>query len=139
MRVLTVIFIAWCALAAAGCPADEPACIDVNPDCSELYEPTFDNVFANTLVPSCAPEGGACHSAEGNKGGIAYTDADSAYDILLGHADGRARVIPMDPECSLLTRRIGALRASDLMPPGEPLSAAERCSVEKWVANGAQR
>lgn len=139
MSRIVLICIAMSALAQTGCPSDDLACVEVDPTCSPLYEPTFDNVFNNTLVPTCAPEGGACHAPDGNKGGISYTDVDSAYLILLGEPDGQPFVIPGDPSCSIVSKRINASRAVDLMPPGDPLSEAERCAIELWIANGAQR
>lgn len=139
IRCVMCIAAACYLLVLAGCPEEELACVEVDLGCDPLYEPTFDNIYAQTLVPTCAAEGGACHSPEGAKGGIGYTDADSAYDILLGNTDGRPRVIPFDVECSLLVKRIETTRASKLMPPGDPLGAAEKCSIEQWIANGAER
>jgi hypothetical protein len=126
-------------LATTGCPEDELACAEVDLACAPLYEPTFSNVYNNTLVPTCAAEGGACHSPDGAKGGLGYTDEQSAYDLLLGTTDGRARVVPFDVECSLIVKRIESTRASKVMPPGDPLSAAERCAIEQWIGNGALR
>lgn len=139
IRCVMCIAAAGYLMVLTGCPEEELACVEVDLDCAELYEPTFTNVYNNTLVPTCAPEGGACHGPTGAKGGIAYTDEDSAYDILLGNTDGRARVVPFDVECSLLVKRIESTRASKVMPPGDPLGAAEKCAIEKWIANGALR
>jgi hypothetical protein len=139
IRCVMYIAAASLLLTTAGCPEGELACVEVDLGCAPLYEPTFTNVYNNTLVPTCAAEGGACHSPEGAKGGLSYMDEDSAYDLLLGVTDGRARVVPFDVECSLLVKRIESTRASKVMPPGDPLSRAERCAIEQWIANGAER
>lgn len=138
MSRIAVICFAISVVASAGCSDDDLACAEVDPSCAPLYEPTFDNVYNNTLAPTCAPAGGACHSIEGNAAGIAYDDIDTAYQVLVGDGTGGS-VIPGDASCSSVSKRINAGRAADLMPPGEPLPAAERCAIERWIANGAQR
>jgi hypothetical protein len=116
------------------------SCVTVQPaTCSPLYDPTFDQIFTRTLHTTCAQEGGACHSASGAQGGLVYEDADAAYALLLGKTDGRARVVPGDPSCSILIERVDAPDPSQTMPPGAELSAAERCSFETWIRNGAKR
>ncbi|APR87118.1 hypothetical protein A7982_12467 [Minicystis rosea] len=116
----------------SSCAPDQPA------DCAPLYEPTFDQVFARTLAPTCAAPGTGCHAAEGNQGGLAFTDADSAYALLLGEKDGDARVTPGDA-CSELFRRIASTDAAEVMPPGARLPDAERCAIEQWIRGGAKR
>jgi len=119
------------ALALAGCPAElEPA--DVDPDCTPQYEPTFANVFDNTLVPDCSPSG--CHSGPVPKAGMDLSEIDVAHAELL---DGR--VIPGDPEHSELVMRIFTDDRSFLMPVGDPLSDAEQCAAALWVLGGAER
>ena len=122
-------------LAAAGCSSDDDACVQVDPSCTPLYEPTFTNVFERTLVPTCGVEGSACHSADGAQNGLIFEDVDEAYRLLVD--DGR--VIPFDPSCSELGRRIATTDPRQVMPPGGRLAAAERCAILTWMANGAQR
>lgn len=111
---------------------------DLSTDCAPLYEPSYEQVFSRTLAPTCAPPGSACHAASGAKGGLVFEDADQAYAMLLGQTDGEQRVLPGDPACSPLVIRLEA-DDSTVMPPGAALSAAERCSVIQWIANGAER
>lgn len=120
--------------ACSACSGDDLACVDPQPaDCQPLYQPVFDEVFARTIEPRCALSGGACHSASGAQGGLMLHEIDVAYEHLVG----QGRVKPGDASCSLLVIRIEG--GGGVMPPGTPLSEAERCSVETWVANGAKR
>jgi hypothetical protein len=133
--------LAWSLLLAA--PLATPACggedcVEVSTSCDPLYEPTFDNVWQNTLSVSCAV-GSTCHTASGDRGGLTLDTADGAYSDLLGESGDDARVLSGDPGCSEMIRRIVADDSGDLMPPGSPLSEAERCAVIQWVANGAER
>ncbi len=124
----------------AGCADDAPLeCVEVSAQCDPLYAPEFDQIFVRTLQPKCALEGGSCHSIEGAKAGLIFEDADTTYDLLLGLTDGDQRVIPFDINCSILSSRISTSRSSLLMPPGSPLSAAERCVIIQWINNGAER
>jgi hypothetical protein len=132
-----------CALACSD-PPEKPAeaCVsELATDCSPLYDPpTFPVIFEKILKPSCAQGMGTCHTSDAAKGGIVMEDADITYDRLLGELDQRARVKPGDPACSLLVERLEAASADERMPPGPtPLSAAERCTVVLWIANGAER
>ncbi|MFO0591028.1 MAG: c-type cytochrome domain-containing protein [Polyangiaceae bacterium] len=104
--------------------------------CSPLYPPTFDNVYARTLAKTCALSGGSCHAAEGQAGGLSFESADAAYEHLTSGT--KPRVIAGDAACSLIVERIEATD-DRVMPPGSPLSDAERCAVEQWIENGAQR
>ena len=108
-------------------------------ECAPLYPPTFDQIFSRTLATTCAQPGGVCHATAGVQGGLLFISADSAYAQLLGQTDGRARVIPDNPACSLLVERIESSDPAAVMPPKAPLSEAERCSIRQWIAAGAQR
>jgi hypothetical protein len=140
---------AWPAflLVTSGFACSEPAapldpCVSgLNTACSPLYDPpTFDTLFEKILRPSCAQGMGTCHTADGARGRLVMEDADETYGALLGELGQRARVVPGDPACSLLVRRLEAPGADERMPPGPtPLSAAERCTVVLWIANGAER
>ena len=123
----------------AGAPA--PACANVSPDasspsCTPLYEPSYENVFARTLKPTCAKSGVSCHASTGRQGGLAFDDADEAYGMLL---DGTHAVRAGDPSCSPLVGRIVATDGKVRMPPGRSLEAMEQCSIIQWIANGAKR
>jgi len=122
------------AVALAGCPNnnDIPACIDVDLSCQPLYVPTFDNVYANTLVDHCGSQRVSCHSAAGMKGGMTFETPESAFAALTS-----GRVEPGDPSCSLMVVRTSSVGDSYQMPPGSPLPEAERCALIQWVAAGA--
>ncbi len=117
-------------------PADttEPACVTPLPaSCAPLYPPIFENVFDTTLSKTCASGGGSCHGPAGNNGGLTFSDADEAYNLL------STRVSPGDPGCSKLVVRLESAGEPWGMPPGAPLSEGERCAIEQWIAAGAQR
>lgn len=117
----------------AGCTGDD--CVSgLDPDCTPAYPPTFEDIHQRTLTQSCAIAGGACHATAGRQGGLALEDLDEAYRMLVDEQ----RVIPNDAACSLVVMRIEA-DDSRQMPPGTPLRAAERCAIETWIRNGAER
>jgi hypothetical protein len=119
--------------ALAGCTGDE--CLtDLNADCAPLYEPTFENVFEETLAPSCGLPGTSCHSAEGRKNGLAFAELEEAHRLLL-----EGRVEPGDASCSLIMRRISSDDLGVQMPPGRKLIDSERCAIQKWIQDGAMR
>jgi len=121
------------ALALAGCSGDE--CLtDLSADCAPLYEPTFQNVFDQTLKPSCGLPGISCHSADGRKAGLVMAEIEEAHRLLL---DGRVEA--SNAACSLMMRRLESDDPNFQMPPGRRLSDAERCAIQKWIENGAMR
>lgn len=128
MRLFVVLLIAAC----AGC-GNDLECIEFEPTCARLYEPTFDNVHAMTLLDKCVD--GPCHNPVSRRAGMSFEDPDDAYMHLV--EEGRA--VAGDPQCSLVMQRIGATNSSLVMPPGNRLSDTERCSIGQWIANGAQR
>ncbi len=122
-------------LVAAGCDSASETCVPAYeaPSCDPLYEPTFDNFHRETLLKKCAVAGGSCHASEG-AASLAYEDADHAYAMFID----QGLVVPNEPECSTLVHRLEA-DSSSSMPPGAPLSEAERCVVKLWIARGASR
>jgi len=116
-----------------GCTSDPPpACIIVDTTCAPLYAPTFDNVYTTTLRDTCGSVLASCHSAAGKQGGMSFEDEPHAYDALLA-----GRVMPGNPGCSKMVIRTDSPGTGYQMPPGDPLSAAERCALIQWVAAGA--
>jgi hypothetical protein len=99
-----------------------------------LYEPTWDQVFAQTLEPSCGQGGSSCHAPKGAKGDLVIDTSEASHSRLLD-----AWVRPGDPGCSLLMIRMEQDDPVKVMPPGSPLSEAERCAVATWIAEGAAR
>jgi hypothetical protein len=119
------------------------ACLPALPaDCTPLYDPTFDNLYKNVLGTTCGASttGSSCHSERGAMAGLVMQTANEAYDHLLGKTDGRKRVIPGNPECSLLMERLASDDPRFRMPPGQmQLSAMERCAFQLWISEGANR
>lgn len=112
-----------------------PRCVTVEPSCTPRYQPTFANVYNNTLRESCGSQSVACHSAAGKQGGLSLESAEVAYQQLTG---GGKRVVAGDAACSEIVVRMHGTGESYLMPPGSPLPAADRCAIEQWIAGGAQ-
>lgn len=108
----------------ADCPIPLPA------DCEPLYEPVFEEIHARTIERSCALSG--CHAADSVQGGLDLEGEQQAWAALVDEG----RVVPGDPECSDLMKHLHGVGAP-LMPPGRPLSDAERCAVQQWIADGA--
>ena len=129
------------ALLGCGTPDSQPlACVpNLDLQCMPLYAPTFDDIYTRTLNKTCAQAGGSCHASQGMMGGLVFEDENAAYDLLLGKTDGRARVTPNDASCSLIVEHLESTDPTQVMPPGGMLSAAERCSIEQWIAQGAKR
>lgn len=125
---------------AAAQPA-APACANVAPEkasasCTPSYEPSYENVFAKTLKPTCAKSGVSCHASTGHQGNLAFEDADEAYELML---DKTQVVRPGDAACSPIVARLVATDGTVRMPPGRSIDAAEQCAVIQWIANGAKR
>ena len=131
----------WLVLALGGCPSTPPpACITVDTSCLPGYVPTFDNVYKNTIKPSCGSTNSSCHSGSHPMDGLSFTDEATAYSDLMmasGKDPKRLRVVPGDPACSLFIVRTDSPGTDYQMPPGEPLSPEERCALIQWVQNGA--
>ena len=102
-------------------------------ECSPSYSPTFDEIYSRRIAPTCGAGGASCHGAMGHQAGLTLADADGAYDAL------RARLVPGDPECSLLMKRLESEDPEFVMPVGLRLSPGERCAFRLWIANGAER
>lgn len=129
--MLFPLFILQCASACG----DDQTCVEpLGSDCDLLYEPVFEQVYTRTLKPGCALEGNSCHSGSSARAGLRLDDIDMSYELLVPGG----RVIPGDPSCSLMATRLAG-KNGGVMPPGNPLSDSERCSIETWIANGAQR
>jgi hypothetical protein len=129
---------------AAGCGDDaeeqtQPTCIELpSTACSPDYPPTFDRIFTETLRRNCA-QTNSCHNQTGRQGGLSFEDAEESYALVLGQADGKARVIPNDAACSELVVRTHGIGKPWQMPPGTPLRQGELCAIRQWIGNGASR
>ncbi|RMG96959.1 MAG: hypothetical protein D6705_09960 [Deltaproteobacteria bacterium] len=118
---------------------DAPTCVTVDTSCTPAFQPTFDNVWAEVIQPSCGTPGTSCHGqadASGAEDGLVFSDIDAAYSNLVDHGF----VTPNDAACSELVVRLEIDDASKRMPPGNtPLDAGLRCGVIQWIEGGAQR
>jgi hypothetical protein len=120
----------------------EPPCVQgLSVDCKAQYDPaTFDTIFTKILKPTCASGTGTCHTSDAAMGGLVFEDPDRAHAMLLGSDGSRARVLPGDPACSLLMKRLSSTDPSYRMPRGPtPLTAGEQCTITKWIAAGGAR
>jgi hypothetical protein len=126
----TLALVAACSALLVGC---SPDCVEVASDCAPLYEPSFEQVFTRTLAPTCAGGGSACHGSEGGRGGLVFAEKSASHAALVGGG----LVVPGDPGCSELVARLASDDPDVQMPPGAPLSVAERCAIERWIAGGA--
>jgi hypothetical protein len=120
---------------SGGCGSDQDCTVPQGGDCSPLYAPTYENVYANTLKPTCGQAGTACHATEGAQGGFKIGELESTYDELLQ----KQLINPGEPGCSPVVQRLETDDPTQLMPPGARLSAPELCAIETWIANGASR
>ena len=125
-------------LAVAGCgETPPPECKTVDTTCSGLaYQPTFTNIYNNTLKDTCGSTNNSCHSASNHAGGLSFESQDVAYQQLLDAT--RKRVVPGDASCSEMIVRTDSPGEDYQMPPGDPLSAPTRCALIQWVVQGAQ-
>lgn len=105
--------------------------------CTPLYEPTWDRVYTQTILPRCGTAGSACHaqpSATGAGGGLVVGDMEATRAALVDHGF----VVPSDAACSDMVVRLDTDDDLLRMPPGAgALDETERCAVAQWVENGA--
>jgi hypothetical protein len=145
MRLLLVAAVAAAVVAIVACGPSEPpapACVaNLSLACQPIYDPpVYQTIFDKTFHPTCASGSGTCHTSDAKMGGLVFEDADAAYALLLGQTDGRKRVIPYDPSCSLIMERLESTDPTFHMPPGDTsLLPSELCAIAQWIANGAQR
>jgi hypothetical protein len=107
---------------------------------NELYPPTFDNVFSQTLSVSCGATNSSCHNSVNTPSGMSFVDEDTSYSELLEKSKlqpDQYRVVAGNPDCSVLIVRTDSVGEPYQMPIGQALGSAERCSLIEWVANGA--
>jgi hypothetical protein len=114
------------------------ACLpDVELECTPRYPPTFDNIYSRLIDDTCAVS--TCHGPTGNAGNLTFGDADATYAALLNERRSEPLVIPGDPECSLLIKRLESNDINFVMPPRSQLDPNERCAIRQWIAQGAER
>jgi hypothetical protein len=121
--------------------ADVPCVTGLSTSCAATYAPpTFDTIFTNIFQPNCAVGTGTCHTSDFAAGGLVFADAGAAYDTLLGEDGGTALVLPGNPGCSTLMKRLESNDPSYHMPRGPNfLSLGDRCTIVQWIGAGAAR
>ena len=134
---------------AAGCGGSDNSvankCLEPLGSCTPSFSPTYDNIYKQVLVKSCGNSsfGSQCHYGPTSnlaQAGLVLSNENDAYDYLLGNKDGRERVMPGNPECSLLVQRLESKDPSYRMPVGmAPLSEGQRCAIRQWIEQGASR
>jgi hypothetical protein len=124
--------------------SDEPPCVTgLTPTCSATYSPpSFTTIFTNILQPNCAVGMGTCHTPDYAAGGLVFADQMTAYDLLIAPDGGPAGttpyVIPGDPGCSTLMKRLESTDPNYHMPRGpNSLSAGDLCTIVQWISQGA--
>lgn len=137
----TLLF-ALAVFATGACGPEDPAeCLLASTtECAVGFPPTYTNIFQQSLRSTCGGPGVSCHGVAGAKAGLVFADEQESYDQLLGISGNRPRVIPGDPDASLLVQRIECASPQPRMPlNSDPLPATVRCAIVKWIADGAPR
>jgi hypothetical protein len=139
MRALTearALVLACVALLSCGdSEKPAPACTTVDLNCTPAYEPTFDQVFAKTLKPSCAKTGPSCHNNVGKRRGLIFEDPDTAYQLL----QQQGVVHGGDAACSEVVVKVTSTDPLVRMPPAASIPLGEQCAIVHWVQDGAKR
>ena len=111
---------------------------DSAPDSSASSD-SFQNLYDTVLRPNCGP----CHTARAF-GGLSMPRASDGLEALVNRdattaaCAGRRRVIPGDPDNSVLFQKIsGVNMCGSLMPPSGALSGADIEKVRSWIEQGA--
>lgn len=100
--------------------------------CLELKGAEVD--FAREVQPILASKCYECHGADVRKGGLRL---DLKRDALMGGDDGAIIVSGKSVE-SLIFKKVSATDSAKRMPPkGEPLTAQQVATLQKWIDGGA--
>lgn len=117
---------------------DELKCAEINPQCTQAFDPNFADIYRLVIAPTCAAGGVACHASEGKQGGLNMSTQMDAYEGLVNGVGGMPRVMKGDASCSILTERLETSDTTKRMPfLGPQLGTGDRCAIEKWIAAGA--
>jgi hypothetical protein len=137
-----VLALLMTACSGGGSGAADPPCVpDLTASCAATYAPpTFDAIFTNILLPNCAIGTGTCHTSDFGAGGIVFAVEDASYATLVGKDGGVPYVLPADPGCSTLMKRLESSDPSYHMPRGPNfLSAGDLCTIVQWISEGGAR
>lgn len=109
------------------------------------YDPTFTAIYEE-LIAGAGCNSTYCHGSI-SAGALALDGKADAYTNLVGAPvagascvdAGGVRVVPGDPDASLLLDKLGATPScGDPMPPGAMVSAERIEQVRAWIAAGAK-
>lgn len=90
--------------------------------------------FTRDVQPILVAKCYECHGADVRKGGLRL---DLKHDALLGGDDG-AILVPGKSAESLVIKKVSATDSAKRMPPkGEPLTAQQVATLQKWIDGGA--
>ena len=122
-----------------GGTSDPPCVLPQDAGCAASFAPpTFDAIFMNILKPNCAVGTGTCHTSDFAAGGIVFENEATAYATLLGADGGTAFVLPRNPACSTLMKRLQSTDPNYHMPRGpNSLSEQDLCTITQWIDQGA--
>jgi hypothetical protein len=153
MRIRVLAFIAplVAAISPLACGGDQTAADQ--PTSSSSASGSFAQLQASVLTPNCAVSG--CHvSSSAALSGKLVLTPEAAYDNLVGavpanlaaQRDGLKRVVPFQPDSSLLFQKISLALAAhggdygNVMPVGtQALPQGQVDFIRKWIEAGAPR
>jgi len=111
----------------------EPPCAAPLDSCTPEYTATFSEIHSRTFRTGCALQG--CHMGPNPAASLDLDDPERAYQSLVGGG----LVTAGDENCSVLVRRLEASSSGELMPPGSALREGVRCTIRRWIREGAAR
>jgi len=129
------LLLALAACGGGGEDAPPPA-----PPPPAVLQPTLASIQANVFTPSCAISG--CHTGMGAQAGL-NLEPDSSWGALVNIVSSqdvlRIRVVPMDPDGSLLIQKLeGTAMLGARMPAdGNYLQQSTVDVIRRWIQDGA--
>jgi len=114
---------------------------DAPPPPQTGLQPTLASIQANVFTPSCAKFG--CHTGTAAQAGLRLDPGFSwahLYNIASSQNMAFTRVIPMNPDASLLIQKLeGTQTVGGPMPDDGPpyLQQATINVIREWIQNGA--
>jgi hypothetical protein len=142
LAIALAVAVGGCTGSNGSAAATDPPCVTgLSTSCAATYSPpTFDAIFMNILQPNCAVGTGTCHTSDFAAGGIVFENESAAYGTLLGADGGTPFVLPGDPGCSTIMKRLESSDPTYHMPKGPTfLSEGDRCTIIQWIGEGAAR
>jgi hypothetical protein len=115
-------------------------------------DPTWSAIYSEIIMPKGCGQGAMCHGGGG--GMLTLTDKAASYAALVGvdamgmlagfplcSETGLKRVLPMDPDNSLLVQKLEGTQTCGVeMPPGGAtlrISPDQQAQVRAWIMEGA--